>query len=304
MLILLGIVLGMMTTCLTIILAVGMVAYTGLYLHSFSVFFIIPLGALVSGGLCGSGVYGILFLAGRKPTFVHHLVAVFLGACGFVGIYYGLYATAYVTPDMKINHMFQGEHISNFVYSDTGEPVTFASFIMDEVRSRTTTVLFRVGGGAPSIVPRVGLGSTINWIDFGIEVIGFLLGSTIGGGILSERKHCARCQRYMREWTLFSVILDNLPATVSALDNVLTSGVQYREFIKRVPSLVPPITEPHARFDMVYCPRCYEGFLLIRFMRKKSDGSFEEVENYRKTIALHADVVRQVIVREPAKEPV
>lgn len=105
-----GILLGVISTAITIFIAIATIAFTGYYLHSFSLFFVIPIGALLAGALCSSGLFLGLHFCRRKSVTFHNFIALCLGVIGFLGIYYGLYATAYVSSDMKINHTFEGEH--------------------------------------------------------------------------------------------------------------------------------------------------------------------------------------------------
>jgi len=175
-----GLILGVLSTAITIFIVIATVAFTGYYIHSFSLFFLIPFGALAAGALCSSGLFWGIRLTRRKAVTLHSFLALCLGALGLIGIYYGLYATAYVSSDMRINHLFEGEHISNFVYKDTEEQVTFKSYFIDGIRSRSTTFIIGIGQSRKMIpIPlgSVGLPSVLNWIDFIIEVLGFILGS-------------------------------------------------------------------------------------------------------------------------------
>ncbi len=220
-------ILGSLTTGLTILIAVAAVAITGYYLHSFSIFFIFPIGALFSGAASTMGFYWTYYIANRKPVGFDFLISLFLSVISFFGIYYVLYSVTYVSDDMKINYDFQGEHISNFVYksgnnvpiekkrlkvkaeakkvfikegftekeindeltddaiveeiydSITGIPMTFKNFLIDDIGNRKAS--FIIGRKKVAVpIGSVSLGSTINWIDFIIEGLGFIIGSFFG----------------------------------------------------------------------------------------------------------------------------
>jgi predicted Zn finger-like uncharacterized protein len=186
-----AILLGGISTIITILLVVVVVVFTGYHIHSFSLFFVIPIGGLFAGAFCGSGVLWGLHLTRRKPANLHRWASLTLGIIGFIGTYYGLYATTYVSSDMKINHKFEGLHISNFVYKDTGKEINFYSYLIDEVRNRQSTFIIGVGKSGKQIpipIGSVGLGSVYNFIKFGLEGIGFILGSFFSSIVLAEVK--------------------------------------------------------------------------------------------------------------------
>lgn len=60
--------LGLLTTTVMTLAAIAGAVITGIYAHSLSILFIIPVGAILAGMGCGSGVYwGLVASRQRKP---------------------------------------------------------------------------------------------------------------------------------------------------------------------------------------------------------------------------------------------
>jgi hypothetical protein len=103
----LPLVLGTATTAGVIALVVAVAGATGYYIHAWSVFFVIPVGALAAGIGCGAGVFYALIFSGKRPQAAHYLLSAALALAGFVGVYLALYETTYVATDGRVNHWFR-----------------------------------------------------------------------------------------------------------------------------------------------------------------------------------------------------
>ena len=292
-------ILGILSTAAIVLLTVLLVVWRGIYVHTMSFFFILPVGAILVGMGCGVGLFVGLLYWGKRPNLIHYVGSTILSIIGFVGIYYALYSTSYVTADLKINHTFEGKHISSYSYSDEEGPITFKVLLLNEIRSRKSSFFIgmrrRGGGRIPIPIGSAELGSTVNWINFGLEGLGFLIGGLlIGPLILGDRRYCESCEHYMKDRSLLSLHLEENQKVVRSINESLSSGTRLREILKPQDLMPPTFEEAHFRIDVSHCPSCYEGFLLVRFMRKTSDGFEESIED-RQTIPLKSNVIRELI---------
>lgn len=290
---------GILSTAGIILLTVVVVIMFGIYIHTISFFFIIPAGAILVGMGCGVGIFVGILVFGKRPQLIYYIGSLILSVVGFVGIYYTLYTTSYVTPDLTINHTFEGEHISSYSYSDEEGPITFKVFLLNEIRSRRSSFFIgmrrRGGGRIPIPIGSAELGSTYNWIKFGLEGLGFLVGGLlIGPLILGDRRYCDHCEHYLKDRSLRSFHLEEYQEVVQSINKPLSSGTHLREILKPQDLMPQTFKEAHVRIDVSHCPSCFEGFLLVKFMDKTSDGFEESIED-RQTISLNSNVLYELM---------
>jgi hypothetical protein len=291
------IILGILSTFSVIFLSILGLEITGFYLHSFSLFFIFPVGGMIAGMGCGAGVYWGLLLSGTRAESNHHIIAVVFSLFGFFGVYYGLYATTYITPDMNINHRFEGSHISKFTYKNSGEKVTFSAFLVDKVRSRSSSFFVGVGRRGRSIpipVGSYGMGSTYNWMKFGFEGIGFLFGGFfVGTFLIGDKRHCERCHMYMKDKDMYAFDLEEIDRNIDELNTSLSSGEEFLELTKSKQQSSDFFGVPYSSVNVSYCPSCYDGFLLVKVFENTSDRS--DVEELRQTILVNSEFIRKIM---------
>jgi hypothetical protein len=80
----LPVILGTLTTAAVIAGIVAVVAFTGFLVQSFSVLFVIPIGAGLAGAGCGAGVFLALLWLNKQPEGLHYWFATILGIAGFI----------------------------------------------------------------------------------------------------------------------------------------------------------------------------------------------------------------------------
>jgi hypothetical protein len=170
--------------------------------------------------------------------------------------------------------------------------VNFWDYLLRDIANRQTT--FFVGSRRIHVpVGTFHMPSVYNWVHFGLEGMGFLVGGLMIGSLLvGDRRYCERCQRYMKDKLLFSILPDQFEDTVQRLNAALQSGHDLRALVET--ESATKIKEGHVQTTISYCPMCYEGFLLLKAMRKTTDG-FEELKEHRQTIRVSGVVAREVV---------
>lgn len=289
----LPLILGTLTTAAVIAGIVVVVALTGFLLQSFSVLFVIPIGAGLAGAGCGAGVFLALLWLNKRPAGLHYWLATILGLAGFIGTYLALYLTTYVTKDLTLNHSFTGVPISAVL--------SFFDYLRMDVGNRESTFFINVGHAHVPIGMEHGiqLGPVINWVGFAFESVGYVVGGLLAGYfILGDRKYCDTCKVYMKSKDdLFRTLIGDLDKKVEAINAVLSTGSGLRALVEKEKSTAPKDVrgEPHMRFAIEYCPRCFSGYLYAKLMRKTRDG-FEELPDHRQTIRLENSTVHDFLL--------
>ncbi|MUT67623.1 hypothetical protein [Paenibacillus sp. NEAU-GSW1] len=179
---------SLFTTVIALAVIVLIFEYTGFYAQSFKVFFILPAGAGFAGAFCASGYYFVATKMKKEPS-RPMLICSMIGLLGFVLLYVSMYSTSYVDSDNKVNHMFRGEHISNFTYEDSNEPVNFKSYMISDINSREMSLFVGAGKKSTRVAMPVGsieINSTLNIILFVVEGLGFIIGGwVVGSNVIS-----------------------------------------------------------------------------------------------------------------------
>ena len=251
------------------------------------------------GAGCGSGIFYVLRSLNKRPDFRHYVVSTFLAVLGLFGIYFGLYSTTFVTPDnMEVNHSFKGQHISNLFYK-SGQRITFDSYLKENFNNRESIVAVRIKG---AYVPlRTGDEGQTNspswdWFSIVLEGLGFLIGGLAIGPIwLGKETYCEKCRMYMKTKSeLYAIDVCQYEENLKDLSYAMFQG-NLKNFVLKKKEYWPK--SPFYYVDIQYCPLCYDGFIIFRYMAFKSDssgGSFREVFQYNKTVVLQGYDIKQI----------
>ncbi|WP_395015335.1 hypothetical protein [Dongia sp.] len=165
---------GLVTSLITAAIVALIEHYTGFGIFSFSLWFVIPVGAICTGIAAASGYYfGSLYFHIRPNALLLAQMVIVAGLTAIL-IYYVQYATL-VLDD--------GRRVSDYL--------SFGDYL-DIV---LTSAHYRVGRALQADVGEVG--------DYGyalaaLQFIGFLLGGFAIGGFLLGHPTCTKCGKYLR----------------------------------------------------------------------------------------------------------
>lgn len=272
----------------TIILIVLFNHITGFELHSFSLFFIIPVGGLLVGAGASVG-----FFYGRikyhKPIRGNqYLVGALLGLTAFFGVYYVSYLTTYVAPGNEINYSFKGDHISNFEID--GEQITFSKYL--ELNNQAESQFYFRGR---PIGEGVEMGETANSIFFYLQLLASILaGAGVGIIMVGDRKYCDNCKRYTEQKELFKFNVDQYEQVILELTKSIDSSSALKKDIEKL-ALKEEKVIAFAQVELQYCPNCYESCLIIKIMKLNSKSEFEELRDFRQILPLKEQVAKSLI---------
>ncbi len=277
-------ILGLITTILLVVLFNHL---TGYEIHSFALWFVIPVG----GGLVGAGAASGLFygyLRYNKPvTGKVYLLGMLLGIIAFYGIYYVSYVTTYVDSDNKTNYSFKGDPLSTYEFD--GQPITFSKYLELKKESVTHQIFYRV----PIHSGEYTTGKTTNTLSFYLQLLAAIIGGAVVGlAIIDKKKFCKKCKRYSQEKELFKFNIDDYDVIFKKLLESIKEISKLEELIKDT-KFIQEKGKGYISVEQQYCPNCFESVIKVKAMRPTSD-SFEEVEKLTQVFELSPEIARWV----------
>ncbi len=269
-------------------------ALFGISFHSFKLWFILPVGGLIEGSLCGIGIYVYLIKKELKAKLRHYFISALLGFIGFWLITFFNYASTYVHND-EINNTFTGEHISNYMYSQT-EPFTFGNYLKYEFENTETEIRHR---GA-KLVDSKNFGEGFNKASFYISMVGFMIGGMLIGLImLGNKVYCEKCKKYMKSKKLYEFDISEWDYEVNALLDIINKPKEEIMNFFSKNRVLSPVVEAIIEVKLTYCDVCKDGFITLMYMQPKTDSSgkvlYEENPSKSKTLKLEVDTVTSIL---------
>jgi hypothetical protein len=194
--------LGAATSVLTAFLLAAVDRIFGIAIYSFVLWFIIPIGAILSGFAAASGYYFGAKWLNHRPTKVMLVSVVAVAVASFFLIHYLDYRF------MAVN----GRPVS--------EVLSFGGFL-NVVLSHQS---IEIGSGSHATSVALGFGS---YIYAGLQMIGFAVGGFGIYGYLESLPFCERCSKYMvevRQQERFSNDLQKLNEFEAAIKKLADGG--------------------------------------------------------------------------------
>ncbi len=171
---------GIVTTIITMVV-VYLVNLTGFHPMGFLLWYVVPLGAIIVGALCGSG-----YCAAQR--FLN--VRVSWGVIAWItGISLLAYFTAHYLTYLSICAQLPPEEAAGVSFLD------YLRFICENV-----TITSTEGDSQPTEMGKLGYGV------MALELLGFSLGTTIPSLMLRGKPYCADCQKYLRKHATYLLV--------------------------------------------------------------------------------------------------
>ncbi|HET6553417.1 MAG TPA: hypothetical protein VFG49_07770, partial [Dyella sp.] len=207
---------GVFTSVVTAVATAYLSRALGTDLFSWSIWVVIPVGAIGIGFAAASGYYFASLWLHQRPTWLLLLQMVVVAGFTQLLIYY----LGYVTLDLG-----NGQHAPDVVSFQRYLDLTL------------TTEHLRVGR---AMVDTGEVGSFGYWLAV-IQFVGFLLGGLILWAILRGRPSCRECDTYLRKLTSRTKTFADSNTASNYYDQVFRHPVDSPEFSAfiRVPAVVP-----------------------------------------------------------------
>lgn len=165
---------GLATTAAMALLAAGIATLTGFNIFSFSLWFVVPIGAILCGAAALSGFYFVSHRLHLKPAWWMVIPLIVFAAVGYLSVYYLEYQ--WLTLD-------DGRRATDIV--------TFSQYLDLLLTNQT----MHAGRGGQASVP---LGDAGYWLA-AIEFLGFMIGGAWIYVALRSARACLVCQQYLRK---------------------------------------------------------------------------------------------------------
>lgn len=282
----LALIFGLIGLLIDVVFVVALHSWTSFDLSAFSLFFVVPIGAIVIGGLACLGYYIGILKSNMKVTKAIQILSIVITILCFVLIQYGFYYTAYLDENMDLNYKMQGEHVSNYVIGDSEDPVNFFSFTKLIVNSRVISFsnkgrqLLEVSGN-----------KVVNWIFYAVGFLGMLAGAFLAQAVIIDKKYCDKCKKYMKQKELLK-----FPAHDTEKVNRFKSIVNIypQEMEALMHSGNTTVQEDHYEVIMDWCDVCNDGYLRLQFMEMEAKNKFNL--NIKKSIdiPINSHVTQQI----------
>ncbi|MEK4059067.1 MULTISPECIES: hypothetical protein [Paenibacillus] len=289
---------GVITAAVSVIVQLLILSLLGFNFFSFSVLFIIPVGGIILGGIATFGYFSKTVRQGLKPNKNNYLISVIFILLSFSGFMYGEYQMAYVSSSNEINYKFEGEHISNFVFGESDEPITLLNYYDYKFNNSSLSIFSRGHvGNAIDIEPN----KWVNISKFLIQCLGLLIGGLSAGLLVTSGKtHCSSCNKaYLQEHKLLDVNDEMIEPVLSEINLYIqnNNGEGLTKYITEQKALCEggaSDTNVKYGFKFGHCPNCQQGYLIKSCYTLDKHGNFEEQEDKKAVIPISQEIVTSV----------
>lgn len=271
----------------TIIIVVLFNHLTGYQLHTFALWFIIPVGGLIVGAAAASGLfYG--HLKENKPVGVReYVIGAIMGLVAFYGINYVSYLTTYVDENKDINYSFKGDPIST--YELDGEPITFSKFRELTKESSSQSVYFH------GRTTDVDTGKTANSIIDVLQVLASgLAGVLVGFAIAGNKRYCEKCKKYTKGKILFKFDPDRYEEILNSMIAAANNSIVLQKIIAET-KLSKEKPDAYIQVEIDYCPDCHDSLLVTRVFKQNAKKEFEELTKFKQSIQISDEASRAIV---------
>lgn len=169
-------VLGMLAGMTLTVLAL---CFGGLDLLGYSIWGIIPVGAIIVGFLCGLGYFEGLDKYSKGIKGKHYLIGAVLAVLCFTGILYAEYRLAHVNAEGQLVYSLEGDHISNY-YQEAYGQLNFVNYTQYSIETSTVAISSH-GREMFSYSDKL-----MNTIFFLLNILGMIVGFFMPGSTKSK----------------------------------------------------------------------------------------------------------------------
>lgn len=280
-----GILFAIISIIVGISIPVGILFFTGFDLINFSLMFVVPVGAIITGYVCGFGFYKSLVRAHKKIVLKHHIIAGVLALFCMFSILYAEYYLTHVDMDGNTEYAFSGDHISNYEIEGYGE-MTFINYSKFSIESAVVSFSRRTQSlGEVSNV-------TLNYLFFVVNIIGLVGGFLAVGFSKSNAPYCDQCQKYKKVTHVRTFSKDKMNEIIEQLE-ALANDFRNDEliaFIEALPEDSSIEKAPHISLIIEYCEGHRHGEMAMVINDLNKDGKLDVTGEFERRIALDATV--------------
>lgn len=269
--------------------------YTNFNAIHFSLFFIVPVGAIIVGFIGG---FGFFFGLRKKDIYIskkYVFLGILLSLITVFGIKYGEYKlTCYTGNDIVFST--SGDHISNYIAPD-GKPFNFISYTKLVVENTPISFSYKTRS----------LGSVTNpiicWIFFAIDVLGVIIGGALMASVTHDVPYCHTCSKYMDVKDSFGVLVSKDDEFMKDLKTNLdkSSSRELIEYINKFKVSLPIKKEPYFKGIINHCSECRKATLVIEQYSLNRKNSLEKNSDFKFSSDINYDAAMTLLKNETAE---
>jgi hypothetical protein len=248
---------GFTTSILTAFILWWIEVQFGFAFYTWMFWFVIPIGALLSGFAGASGYYFGSVYFGHRPTPRLLLNIIIASISTFFLVYYLSYMT------LKI----EGKSVSDYV--------SFIKYI--DITIRSSSMQFRSGGSTGEL-------GGFGYIVALLQIVGFALGGFAVYAHLASKPYCEKCSQYLsRKWKRLrynSNIEEMKVSTAQIVDNISKGAIasaidQHKTFGNSNPQKDDCL---RSVFEVRHCDKCGRDWVKFS-VEKYSNKDWQEIPN-------------------------
>lgn len=293
-----SILFGFITLLLSILIPTLVLVFTDFQIMGFSLFFVIPVGSIAIGYLCGFGYYKGLVKSNVYISKQHLLIGLLIALLCIGGLKYAEYALTYVDPNTgDIAYSLGGvDHISNYEVDGYG-PLTFINYTRLIIES--TPISFSYKARAIGEVSN----PTVSWVFAIIDFIGVIAGCLFVG--LSQRSipYCHDCQLYMKKKKFIKIPSADGQKFFEALNGCLESegpSAAINALLDEYQSTTVGKRDEHFLGILTHCANCRKATLSFELYQLNSKKQLTQNDSFKYSIEVDETVSEKIINQLPA----
>lgn len=283
---------GIISLILSILLPVLITVFMKFEVIHFSVFFIIPIGGIAIGYVCGYGYFKGLIKSNTLITGKHYFISVILSLICIFGVTYTTYKlTCIDTETQQIVYTLEGDHISNYDVDGYGQ-MTFLNYNKYMIESTPISFSYK----------RRSLGEVSNpvacWIFAIIDYLGVLIGCLIVGSTQQDKPYCNTCKLYKKEKKIFRLPKDKGDKFFEEVENSMSKT----DTNESIDSVIDKFkideagkNEEHYLCKIIYCEKCQSASLSFKLYELKKN-KLEENSKFDYAVDINYDHVKKFAI--------
>lgn len=288
-----SILFGLITLFLSILIPTLVLVFTDFQIMGFSLVFIIPVGAIAIGYLCGLGYFKGLVKSNIYITKKHFLIGLMIALLCIFGLKYAEYALTYVDPTTgDITYSFIGEdHISNYEMEGYG-PLTFINYTKLIIESTPISFSYKARSLGEISNP------TVSWIFAIIDYLGVIAGCLYVGISEKSRPYCQNCQLYNKKLPFIKIPRADGAKFFEDLSACYASANVEQEvlaLLEQVKSNTLSKRDEHFLGTLIYCDSCNTASMSFELFELNSKKQLVANSNFKHSIEIEQGLSHRII---------
>lgn len=287
-----AVIFGLLTFIIGVAIPVAITYFTGFEVIHFSLFFVVPVGALIVGYISGFGFFKGLVKSNTQITGKHYLIGFIISLLCVFSIEYLIYEMTCIDENtMELYYSFDGgsDHISNYDVPDYGI-MTFANYKKFMIETTPISFSHRTREIGEIANPIVG------WVFAIIDSLGITVGYLYNGLSQGSRAYCKNCRKYKDESDFTMIPIERGEDFFKLLEDASKSEIAFTELISRYDvTEVDPKKDEHFKGIVVYCDDCRDASIKFELYKKDSDGDVSVSIDFDLELPVEYTVVKRYI---------